>query len=56
MTLIGSISPETWPGRKLSMFPEDGPNRHGIYSCEVKDPITNVLTKAIALKMGLCKS
>ncbi|CAK8672857.1 unnamed protein product [Clavelina lepadiformis] len=52
MALVGPISPESWPGKRLSLFPEAGPERTGIFSCEAKDKNTNILTKAVAIKIG----
>lgn len=36
MILVGPISPEVWPGRRLSMFAEGGLKRTGVFSCTLE--------------------
>ncbi|XP_078485810.1 uncharacterized protein LOC101241983 [Ciona intestinalis] len=52
MTMVGPISPEEWPGKRLSMFADAGLHRTGVFSCQAKDPDTNILTKVTAIKQG----
>ena len=51
-SLVGSISPESWPGKRLSFFVAGGDERLGVFSCEVRDPSTNIVTSIDAIKIS----
>nr|XP_039260980.1 multiple epidermal growth factor-like domains protein 11 [Styela clava] len=49
MVHMGPISPESWPGKRLSMFPEAGMKRTGVFSCTAGSGRNTEIIQAIKI-------